>query len=322
MARALFPGDAFLAVTVPAFVAFQPQISYEAAMVNNDIAAIALMSLLLWGVVVGIRDRFPVRLALIIGALLGLGLLVKGTTISVVPVLALAVLISVGWRDWPGLFVRGLAIAAPAVVLSAPWYLFLYRTYGDFSGLSRVAELQYWNSPMGSFFELLFDPTFVVDRYKETWGEFGWRLIHLDTNLLWAVAIPLLAGVLGLAVLGLSGLLRLGTWWGEPTESLVAWQWQGLGILLFAVVVAYLAVVQFGTTFALSQARYYFPIVNAAALLLMTGLRALFPYRARPAGQAIVVGGLIALNLIIMTSYVLPFTMTVDEPVVSWSWSG
>ncbi|HKG26714.1 MAG TPA: hypothetical protein VKB09_13775, partial [Thermomicrobiales bacterium] len=36
MVRVLFPRDAFLSITVPAFVAFQPQISYEAAMVNND----------------------------------------------------------------------------------------------------------------------------------------------------------------------------------------------------------------------------------------------------------------------------------------------
>ena len=60
--RSLFPGDAFLTVTVPALVAFQPQISYEAAMVNNDIVAIAMTSLILWGLIVGIRDRFPLRL--------------------------------------------------------------------------------------------------------------------------------------------------------------------------------------------------------------------------------------------------------------------
>ena len=29
-----------------------------------------------------------------------------------------------------------------------------------------------------------------------------------------------------------------------------------------------------------------------------------------------------ALNIVIMTSYVLPFTITVNEPVMSWSWGG
>ncbi|HWV24259.1 MAG TPA: hypothetical protein VNZ58_08710, partial [Thermomicrobiales bacterium] len=35
--RTIFPRDRFLAMTVPAFVAFQPQIAYESAMLNNDI---------------------------------------------------------------------------------------------------------------------------------------------------------------------------------------------------------------------------------------------------------------------------------------------
>ncbi len=55
--RLLFPNDWFMLVTVPAFVAFQPQISYEAAMVNNDIVAIALFSLLIWGIVAGMKIR-------------------------------------------------------------------------------------------------------------------------------------------------------------------------------------------------------------------------------------------------------------------------
>ena len=106
------------------------------------------------------------------------------------PIIAAAVVLGAGWRDWRGLLVRGVVIGIPAVLLAAPWYLFLYRTYGDFSGLARVKELQYWNGPMGSFFELLVDPDFILNRFRETWGEFGWRQIHLRPELLWAIAIP------------------------------------------------------------------------------------------------------------------------------------
>jgi hypothetical protein len=81
-------------------------------------------------------------------------------------------------------------------------------------------------------------------------------------------------------------------------------------------------VVQFGTSFALSQARYYFPAVNAGALLLMLGLRTLLPGRARPTAQGVVFGALVLLNIVILTGYVLPFTVTVDEPVVKWTWGG
>ncbi len=86
--------------------------------------------------------------------------------------------------------------------------------------------------------------------------------------------------------------------------------------------IAWLAVIEFGTSFALSQARYFFPVVNAAALLAMLGLRTLIPARFRPAGQGLFVGGLIALNVVIMTIYVLPFTFTVADPFVNWTWGG
>lgn len=321
-ARALFPGDAFLAVTVPALVAFQPQISYEAAMVNNDILAIALTSLIIWALIVGIRDRFPLRLCVAIGVLLGLDLLAKGTAVAIAPVIAVAVVVALGHRDWRGIVERGAAIGIPAALLAAPWYLYLYRTYGDFSGLARVEELQYWNSPMGSFFGLLTDPTFVLNRFRETWGEFGWRLIHLRPTLLWIIGIVTAVAAIGLVVYAIAAWRNAPLWRGEATARPEVWQGKSLVILALACVLAYLAVVEFGTSFALSQARYFFPVVNAAALLAMLGLRTLVPTRLRPAGQGVLVGGLIALNVVIMTAYVLPFTVTVGDPLVNWTWGG
>src|SRR5829696_7025689 len=288
--RALFPGDAFLTVTVPALVAFQPQVSYEAAMVNNDIVAIALTSLILWGVIVGMRDRFPLRLCAALGVVLGLDLLAKGTAITLAPMIAAAVVLGSGWRDWRGLLRRGAAICLPAALLSAPWYLFLYRTYGDFSGLGRVEQLQYWNGPMGSFFELLFDPDFILNRFRETWGEFGWRQIHLRPTLLWAIAIPTILALGGLAMYAFRVWQRLPSSQDDLVMRPESWQLSALLVLLLTCVVAYLAVVEFGTSFALSQARYFFPAINAGALLLMLGLRSLLPRQARPAGQGIVFG--------------------------------
>jgi 4-amino-4-deoxy-L-arabinose transferase-like glycosyltransferase len=320
--RALFPGDAFLTVTVPALVAFQPQVSYEAAMVNNDILAIALTSLILWGVIAGMRDRFPLWLCAAIGVVLGLDLLAKGTAITVVPIIAVAVVLGTGWRNWRGLLTRGVAIGTPAVLLSAPWYLFLYQTYGDFSGLARVKELQYWNGPMGSFFELLVDPEFIMFRFRETWGEFGWRQIHLRPELLWAIAIPTILALVGLGHYALSVWRSQPGSRDDPVMRPKPWQRNALIVLFLTCVVAYLAVVEFGTSFALSQARYYFPAINAGALLVMLGLRTILPREARPAGQGIVFGALVLLNIVIMTGYVLPFTATVDEPTVTWTWGG
>jgi 4-amino-4-deoxy-L-arabinose transferase-like glycosyltransferase len=320
--RSLFPGDAFLVVTVPALVAFQPQISYEAAMVNNDIVAIALTSLIVWGLIAGMKERFPLRLCAALGVAFGLDLLSKATAITVAPIIAAALVLGVGWRDWRGLLTRGAVVGIPAILLSAPWYLFLYRTYGDFSGLARLQELQYWNGPMGSFFELLSDPDFILNRFKETWGEFGWRQIHLRPWLLWAIAIPTILGIVGLAVYAFNVWRRSPSSHNDPVMRPQPWQRNGLIVLALTCAVAYLAVVQFGTSFALSQARYYFPAVTAGALLLMLGLRTLLPGQARPAAQGVVFAGLVLLNIVIMTGYVMPFTVTVDEPAVNWTWGG
>jgi hypothetical protein len=212
------------------------------------------------------------------------------------------------------------AIGVPAAVIAAPWYAFLFRTYGDFSGLERVDALQYWNSPMGTFFELLLDREFLLGRFRETWGEFGWRLIHLRTPLLWMIGIVTVGAAVGLL------LYAVAAWRGEPLWRGMAvarprvWQGKALFILACACAIAYLAVVQFGTSFALSQARYFFPVVNAAALLAMLGLRTLIPLRLRPTGQGVVFGGLVLLNIVIMSWYVLPFTTTVEQPVVTWTW--
>jgi len=318
--RLLFPDDWFMVITVPVFVAFQPQISYEAAMVNNDIVAIAIFSLLIWEIVAGMRTGFPRRVCFLIGVTLGAGLLVKSTTATIAPIIALAMLWTLGIREWRRLIMSGVLVAAPAAIMAAPWYVYLYRTYGDLSGLNRVAELQYWNAPMGSFWELLTDPQFLIGRFRESWGEYGWRIIHFRDGLLWAIAIPMIAGTVGLGMYALARWRDIPLWSNRPFEHAEEWQGRALWILALACLVAYLAVIQFGTQFALAQARYFFPVVNAAAILVMLGLRTLLPWRWRTAGQGVVLAALIALNVYISMAYVLPFTTTFDQPTLPWVW--
>lgn len=303
----LFPGDGFLAFTVPAFVAFQPQVSYEAAMVNNDILAIALYSAILYILVAAFRRRFERTDCLVLGVLLGLSLLSKGTSVTIAPVIGLAVVAAVGWRDIRGILWRGIAIVIPATFVAWPWYFFLWRTYGNFSALPQISQLQQWNRPLGGFFELLFNRSFVTMRFHESWGFFGWRLIPLPNWLLWAIAIPLIFAAGGLIQYALTAHSAA----THPTDDSVsrpeAWQRWALLVLAATCAVAYLAVVQFGTQFELTQARYFFPVINAAAILLMLGARTLIPLRWHSAGRAIIVLALITVNVVIFSQFVIPF---------------
>ncbi len=324
-ARTLFPGDRFLAMTVPAFVAFQPQVAYEAAMLNNDIVAIALTSWVLYLAVTGLRDRFPLRTCVLLGFALGLAVLTKGTSVTAAPIIAIAMFFGLGWRNIRQWLPKGVLVGAITAVMIWPWYLFLWAEYGDFSGLTRVKELQWWNYSFQdppTVLEQLTDGGFAWMRWRETWGEFGWRLIPLSPWLLWTIFGVCVFAVAGLVVYAVRATqLRRARRDAEAGDDeralppaavdpvLTPTRWQAIGIatVLATCLIAYFAILQFGTQFSLTQARYYFPAINALALLLMLGFRTWFPRTWHPYVQTALFVALVALNLSIFSQYVIPY---------------
>jgi 4-amino-4-deoxy-L-arabinose transferase-like glycosyltransferase len=327
--RAIFPRDRFLAMTVPAFVAFQPQISYESSMLNNDILAIMFTSAVIWMLAVGLRKRFPIWNVLLIGVFFGLAMLSKSTSVTTGVLIAFAMIAGLGWRnlrEWVG---KGALSGVVAGLLVWPWLLYMWSTYGDLTALNRIGLLQkWWNYGGGegrSIQSMLTDKQFFWGRWQETWGAFGWRLIQLDTNsatllrvLLW---ITFFATV-GLAVYALRFLrtqreIDASAERGEDVavlrhssdETLSIMPWQVTAILTMGItcVLSYYAILQFGTTFSLTQARYFFPAIVPAAILFMLGIRSWFPRSWLPYVGAATFLGLVLLNLIIYTAYVVPY---------------
>ena len=328
--RTLFPRDRFLALMVPAFVAFQPQIAYEAAMLNNDILAICFTSALIFLLALGLKQRFPLRVCLWIGFSFGLAMLAKNTSAVSAPVIAFAMIFGLGVRRWREWLSKGVLTALVAALLVWPWLLYMDRTYGDFTALGRIRELQYWNYGRGdspTIWELFSNRNFVWSRWHETWGAFGWRLNYLSAELMRIILWVTLIGTIGIAVWALrfwrvqKPILRE----DDPTraaalrhraESVFDLQrWQVVGILTMGVtcLVSYYAILQFGTTFSLTQARYYFPAIVPAALLLMLGFRALFPREWLPYVQTALFAGMIALTVTIYTAYVIPYWASADK---------
>lgn len=305
----LFPGDTFLRITVPTFVAFQTQISYEASMLNNDILCIALYSLVLYLLVIGIRDRFPTKICVFTGAALGLALLSKGTSLTAAPLIMIAIILGVGIRHVRRWVVCGAITGGVAALLSWPWFLFLHRTYGDFSGLGRLEQLQWWNyqyQKKPSVLDQLWNRDFAVMRWRETWGEFGWRRIPIGDGILWAVGIACLIALVGFVYYG--WLVTLGQQsQTDPVQRLARWQQWSIFLIFATVVIVYFAVLQFGTRFSLTQARYYFPAINALAVVLMLGVRALIPRSADRYAAATIVAMLVILNVAVYTQYVIPY---------------
>ena len=215
----------------------------------------------------------------------------------------------IGWRrvrEWVG---KGALVAAIAGAIVAPWFVFLWRTYGNLSGLEQIAQIQWWNYygvSKPSIADLLFNRGFAAMRFRETWGEFGWRDIPLSTGLLWAIGAPLVVALGGLVQYAATTRPGPLSPFADPVVHPARWQFVALGVMAATVAIAYFAVVQFGTRFQLTQARYYFPAVNAAALLLMLGLRSVTPRSAHAYGQGAVFASLVLLNVLIFTQYVIP----------------
>ena len=325
--RQLFPRDRFLAITVPAFVAFQPQISYESSMLNNDIMAIAFTSVVLYLVVVGLKKRFPAWNCVLLGAFYGLAVLSKNTSLTAGLIIAFAMIAGLGWKNWRQWVPKGTIAAGTAGLIVWPWFLFLWATYGNFTALPQIKALQWWNyqgiAPP-TIWNMLSNERFFWGRWQETWGDFGWRLIPLSDTLLKVIFYPVLLGVVGLGIYAVrfwkvqqpllqaeSDDERLAIE-SRADSTLAIAQWQVVALLTLGLtcVVAYFAILQFGLTFSLTQARYFFPAINAGAILLMLGVRSWFPRKWLPYVTVAVFLGVVMLYAYIYTGYVVPWNLT------------
>ncbi|MDQ3418187.1 MAG: hypothetical protein M3541_05310 [Acidobacteriota bacterium] len=295
----VFPRDGFLAVTVPAVVAFQPQLSYGAAMVNNDILGILLVSWLLYLLVRVVRDGVSTRSAILIGGVAGLAFLAKATAIVCFVLIPASFWLGRREGRWTDALRSSLLAALPLLLITAPWLWFVASVYGDPLALSALAETQPGLVHEQPFLGLLFSGSFLVERWTETWGEFGWKLIEISGGLVSVLGIIAVAGLLGLVARAIPA--------PEPGAHLQPWQRHALLILAAACVLSYFGAVQFGTRFLLTQARYYFPVLNAAVLLAMVGLSAWIPSRWRAPAQGLIVLSAIAMNVLIYTAYVVPY---------------
>lgn len=331
--KTIFSRDRFLAMMVPAFVALQPQIAYEATMVNNDIMAIMYTSMVVWLIAAGLKNRFPLWNVMLIGLAFGLAFLSKTTSAVVVVLIAFAMITGIGIRHWKEWLGKGALAGGIAGFIALPWLVFMISTYGDPTALSRVSELQYWNTSAGSsIMSMLNNPDFFWWRWQETWGAFGWRLILLDfpwgqyfSVLNWLFYATLLA-TLGVAVYALR-FLREQRWMSaleaqlpddpeivrdviaeaDSTLTIRPWQISALAMMAFACVLGYYSVLQFGMSFALTQARYYFPMVVPAAIMFMLGLRSWFPRKWLPYVGAVAFVLLVIMNGMIYTNWVIPY---------------
>ena len=136
----LAPEEYWLALTTAVFVAFLPQHIAILASANNDaLAELLIAAIIFMLVVIGQSPSFRTWTYILLGILLGLGYLTKGTVYPVTAVVGLVLL----WRFWGAwrLFIRaGFLVAVPAFLLGAFWWGRNMAVYGGLDILGKAAH--------------------------------------------------------------------------------------------------------------------------------------------------------------------------------------
>ncbi len=253
--RVIAPDTPSVALIAAGLTAFNPQFVFIAASVNNDNLVTALNSLVLWQMLVLLRDGFSTRRSLLIAVLIALASLTKLSGLVLIPVVALAGLyVAYRRRDLRGLIVLGAAMAGLWMLIAGWWYVRNLTLYGDFTGMQRMLDI-FGRRPAPPLLDLI-RKEFEGLRISY-WGLFG--LFNVFTSHAFYVIMDLLSlvGVVGLAV----AAFRM------PRARLVRTLFLALALTLGGA-----SLISWTMQTAASQGRLLFPFIAAISCLLALGL--------------------------------------------------
>ncbi|MFQ5399327.1 MAG: DUF2142 domain-containing protein [Anaerolineae bacterium] len=294
-ARQLQPDHPWVAWTTAVFVAFLPQHLAIMASVNNDALAELLIAAIL--LVLIHNSQFTIHHSLL-GILLGLGFLTKGTVYPMTAVVSLALLRQF-WGNWRGLVRAGLQLFVPALLLGLLWWGRNLAVYGGLDFLGKAAHdavvvgqprTADWVAELGAA-EVA--RRFISTTFHSFWGQFGWMAAPFAPRvyaLLWLFSAIVAAGLITLIYRRHSN-----------RAFILTPQW----LALIAALVLTLGVhAGYNLTFVQHQGRYLFPALLPIGLGVALGLGAWARplARRRPAVTILLPIGLaaalISLNLI------------------------
>jgi len=326
VARQVWPGRAWLALTATAFVAFLPQHVAMLASVNNDSLAELLIAALLWLLLLATGNRPDAnpqgsqtrdRLWIAIGVLLGLGFLTKATVYIMAPVVALALLLRYR-KSWTALVRAGLLTFLPAGLLGTLWWGRNLLVYGWPDLLGKEAHdaavvgqklTTTWISEIGPLPALR---SFLQTTFQSFWGQFGWMGVLMDSRIyliLFLFTLIVLAGLLWQLLSPPSKSRRQRQSATDSRSPIPDPQSLILTITFLLSLALYLG---YNVTYVQHQGRYLFPALIPISLAVAVGIWAwVRPLIKRwpplawllPAGFALALAGL---DLLALFRFIVP----------------
>ena len=318
-ARALFPTNAALRLTIPILVAFQPMMTEITAVISVDGFFILCYSLLIYLTILVLRNGFDWRYGLAVGIVFAIGLLTKPTLNGYAPIIAL--LLATDWLRAKGRrksIFWGAVVMGVVILLPAGWWMLRsLRINNDLFYFNPVLEghriIQnpfYDYTPLNhaiDFFQSIWGGMFVT-----WWAHFGWIDTPLPPWVYTLLRILTLAAIVGLA-LGLGRIWRkrpsLATWRSKTTSApLVVWGFLALAIIVPIVLIQAYDLIfwwEYGNGRGL-QGRYWLGTIIPMLTFFTLGLLAWVPQRLDAAAHNVLRVGMVILNFVSLLWYILP----------------
>jgi hypothetical protein len=258
-------------------------------------------------------------------------MLTKTTTLISIPLVLVAVVLTVGHRPSaighrPSAIGYPLfAIFLPALLLTLPWFVRNAYVYGglDILGWTRhdavVVGQPRTTEWLAQYGVVGLAKDFLLTTFRSFWAQFGWMGVLVDSRLYMVLAVISIIVVLGL-ILFLTRIAR-------NRLLLTFFQWSALGLLLMIFVETTAEHVSYNLKFVQHQGRYLFPGLISIGLAFALGLRewvsivarrlsrlpplAPFVSELNSIGKGLVLfllyGGFLALDVVCLYVFIVPY---------------
>ena len=262
VARALAPARPDIVFIAAIFAVFLPGLDLNGTRVSNDALAAAIGGLSVLLAVRWAGDGWTWRRAVLMGALLGLGLMVKLTLGGLIPALVLSAL----WRGAPSRstnLVRAAFSGAIALLCLTPWFLLNLQKYG---GIMPGAHSGRLSDALPGPLTPAFIPLDIAVFHLTYWTGEPWGALPL------AGVMVVLGGLIALmALAGVVSVLRSRSI-PVPRGPLAV----AVAALAGLIAVSLLLPATVGFEFS-GPGRYAYPALPAAAALCAIGVVAVLP---------------------------------------------
>ncbi len=204
-ANGLFGSGSVSALLVTALAAFNPQVLFMGAMVNNDAMVALTGALVLYTTTRLITQPARRRWAVWLGFAVGLGLLAKNNAIALAG-FALVAVLGVGWQQrwgWRETLTRAALVSSFALLISAPWFAANWLRYGRLlvdrnpSNPLMLAPTSVIGEGVATSIRDAWLPQLFANTFRTFWGKFGWGNVGFPDGVYDALAVMSAVGVLG-----------------------------------------------------------------------------------------------------------------------------